>query len=102
MNTLEVEPVDTIKKGKTKLQDKGGISSDQQHLFFDGKQLEDGRCLSDYNFGRDWTLHLVLRLYSGMQIVVRSLAAKMTTLEVEPADTIEVVKARFVTTMESL
>ena len=37
-----------------------------------------------------------------MQIVVRSLAAKMTTLEVEPADTIEVVKARFVTTMESL
>ena len=57
MNTLEVEPVDTIKKGKTKLQDKEGIPSDQQHLFFDGKQLEDGRCLSDYNFGRDWTLH---------------------------------------------
>ena len=49
MITLEVELVDTIKNVKTKLQNKKGISADQQRLIFDRKQLEYGRCLSDYS-----------------------------------------------------
>ena len=91
--TVEVEPGDTTENVKARIQDKTGFPANQQRLIFANRRLENGCTLRDYNIQDGDTVYLVLRLQQAIRIFVITPTSKTLTLEVEPSDTIENVKA---------
>ena len=67
--TLETAKSFTVYDLKAEIHDKVGIPPNKQRLIFNGKVLEDGRALAEYNIHA--TLHLVLRERGGMQTFVK-------------------------------
>ncbi|XP_068740264.1 LOW QUALITY PROTEIN: polyubiquitin-B-like [Montipora capricornis] len=93
--SLNVGPTDSVERRKTKISEITGIPLVEQRLIFSGKQLEDGRTLTDYKIQDKSTLHVTLRLRGGgMDIFAKLQNGRLLTLKVEPHDLIEKVKVK--------
>ena len=77
---------------KDKLECIEGIPTCQQKLLFNGKPLEDGNRLSDYDIKHKSVLDLLMRKTGTISIHVK-LAEKIITLTVDYSDTVENMKA---------
>ena len=94
--SLGVLPTDTITSVKSNLQDKEGIPSEQQTLFFQNEQLEDIRTLSTYLIQNGDTLDLVLRPRGTIDVSIKPALGRGKTITIAtlPSDTVATVKAK--------
>ncbi|CAG8786093.1 14299_t:CDS:2 [Cetraspora pellucida] len=101
--TLQVESSNTIKQVKQKIEDKEGIPSDNQRLFFFNRHLENERTLLDYYIPKGATTHLIYRElnapenFSGpysFSVFVKTLTGRCIILVVKSSDTIDEVKQK--------
>ncbi len=63
--TYDVDVNETVDQLQTKIYNKERVVKDQQMLIYDGKQLESGKKLQDYNIARGSTIHMTGRLRGG-------------------------------------
>lgn len=63
--TFKVSGPHTVDHVKEMIQDSEGIPPDQQRLKYQGKQIEDGRTLSEYGIKHDCLVCMVFRLSGG-------------------------------------
>ncbi|KAH7274811.1 ubiquitin-related domain-containing protein, partial [Fusarium solani] len=70
----EMSSSDTVKNLRSRIQEEEGTPIHKQRIVFNGHQLEDERCICDYNIGKGDTVHLVLQLSGGGYSIMSTLS----------------------------
>ncbi|PWA77925.1 Polyubiqutin 1 [Artemisia annua] len=91
---LDVACSDTIGKVKAMIQNKEGISPDEQMVIFDNIVLQDIATLADFHIKNNYTLTLIPKSMGLMQIFVQTFTGKKISLEVKTSENIGNVKAK--------
>uniref|UniRef100_A0A8C3ZL88 Ubiquitin-like domain-containing protein n=1 Tax=Denticeps clupeoides TaxID=299321 RepID=A0A8C3ZL88_9TELE len=65
VHTYDVTREETVSSFKQKVFNKERVPLSQQRLIYNGRQMEDGGTLSQYNVGPESTIFLELRLRGG-------------------------------------
>ncbi|XP_023689131.2 polyubiquitin-like [Paramormyrops kingsleyae] len=65
IHTYEITPGETVSEFKRKVFNKERVPVDQQRLIYEGRQMEDGKKLEDYDVTNESTIFLTLRLRGG-------------------------------------
>ncbi|XP_056119799.1 uncharacterized protein LOC130097121 [Rhinichthys klamathensis goyatoka] len=63
--TYDVDANETVDQLQTKIVRKESVPKDQQRLIYNGRQLEAGMKLQDYDITSESTIHMTLRLRGG-------------------------------------
>ncbi|KAL7638927.1 UNVERIFIED_CONTAM: hypothetical protein RMT77_010461 [Armadillidium vulgare] len=63
--TIDVKATNTVENLKAKIKERLGVPACHQRLMYGGKQLEDGKTLSDYSISKRSTIQLVSRALGG-------------------------------------
>ena len=91
---LSVEAATVVDDVKRIIWDREGVPPDKQRLIYNSSELQDGRRVSDYDIRKDSTIQLWLRLRGGMQVFFKTLTGNTIPLEVDPSDTVWLVKLK--------
>jgi len=97
--TTEIEPEHTVRALKREIRDETGTPTDQQHITFDGNELEDDRTLHSYGIRYGSVLHMRPYLLDVpvpgfvWQIFVKTHSEKtVITIEKKPGHTVRALK----------
>ncbi len=66
--TYDVDVNETVNQLQTKIYNKERVPVDQQRLIFNGRQLESGKKLQEYDIASGSTIHTTLRLRGGWSV----------------------------------
>ena len=94
MLLTSVTRMDTIENVKRQIEEKFGISFEQQRLFYDGKELQNHQTLFSCKIASINTLYLIRRPGAYMSITIKTPMGKIFPLHILVNDTVENIKSK--------
>ncbi|CAE7529085.1 UBB [Symbiodinium sp. CCMP2592] len=93
MISLSIEPSETIKSAKARVQEAEGLIASQQQWVWCGEKLSDRLRFEDYEIQADSTIDLILSKQK-IQISIRTFDGNFLRLETESCSSVEDLKAQ--------